>query len=477
MKRSIKTRLFFVIFGIILLNITLVLVFGGVFAGIYYTELTKMKLNDYGKYIQDAYNDSDNQDKLKYIIDKCTANNVTVVIYDSSNNTVFSNSREKSSKMQSGIDVNTWIEHVYKEGIFSKLNSKSSITDTENNGISDSICFYSKIDDDIYLMLETPMEFLQSAANMMFQFFSIISIITLIIATFIIYFVSKKIAKPIKQIDRTAQRISKMDFSERCNIHTGDEIEVLSISINKMADKLEKNIDILKEDLRREEQTNIMRREFIANVSHDLKTPLALITSYSEALFDGNIDKKEAVEVLLEQCNRMDRLVNQMLTLSRLESNTMKYDMTVFPIGELISTVSQEFKLLIEGIDFNLDVDDSIVYGDYNAIVQVYTNLLDNAIKYVDDKKQIRVFLSEDDSEFVKISVYNTHKPLYEENLQNVFEMFYKTDKSREIGSKSYGIGLAIVKNIVKSHGGKCGVENMDEGVCFWFTLKRVELI
>ncbi|MDE5600099.1 MAG: HAMP domain-containing histidine kinase, partial [Oscillospiraceae bacterium] len=329
------------------------------------------------------------------------------------------------------------------------MNRKNSITNTENNGISDSIYFYSKIDDDVYLMLETPMEFLQSAANMMFQFFSIISIITLIIATFIIYFVSKKIAKPIKQIDRTAQRIAKMDFSERCNIHTGDEIELLSISINKMADQLEQNIDLLKEDLRREEQTNIMRREFIANVSHDLKTPLALITSYSEALSDGNIDEKEAIEVLLEQCNRMDRLVSQMLTLSRLESNTVKYDMTVFSIGELISTVSQGFKLLIDkkDIDFHLDVDDSIVYGDYNAIVQVYTNLLDNSIKYVDDKKQIRVFLSEDDSEFIKISVYNTHKPLCEEHLKNVFEMFYKTDKSREIGSKSYGIGLAIVKN------------------------------
>ena len=108
--------------------------------------------------------------------------------------------------------------------------------------------------------------------------------------------------------------------------------------------------------------------------------------------------------------------------------------------------------------------------------MQVYTNLLDNSIKYVDDQKQIRVFLSEDDSEFIKISVYNTHKPLCEEHLKNVFEMFYKTDKSREIGSKSYGIGLAIVKNIVKSHDGKCGVENIDEGVCFWFTLKRVEL-
>ncbi|MDE5852906.1 MAG: HAMP domain-containing histidine kinase, partial [Oscillospiraceae bacterium] len=441
MKRSIKTRLFFVIFGIILLNIALVLVFGGAFAGIYYTELTKMKLNDYGEYIQDAYNDSDNQDRLKYIIDKCTANNVTVVIYDWSSNTVFSNSREKSNKMQSGINVNLWIEQAHKEGIFSKLNRKNSITNTENNRISDSIYFYSKIDDDVYLMLETPMEFLQSAANMMFQFFSIISIITLIIATFIIYFVSKKIAKPIKQIDRTAQRIAKMDFSERCNIHTGDEIELLSISINKMADQLEQNIDLLKEDLRREEQTNIMRREFIANVSHDLKTPLALITSYSEALSDGNIDEKEAIEVLLEQCNRMDRLVSQMLTLSRLESNTVKYDMTVFSIGELISTVSQGFKLLIDkkDIDFHLDVDDSIVYGDYNAIVQVYTNLLDNSIKYVDDKKQIRVFLSEDDSEFIKISVYNTHKPLCEEHLKNVFEMFYKTDKSREIGSKSYG--------------------------------------
>ncbi|MDE5600686.1 MAG: hypothetical protein K2I60_03620, partial [Oscillospiraceae bacterium] len=137
MKRSIKTRLFFVIFGIILLNIALVLVFGGAFAGIYYTELTKMKLNDYGEYIQDAYNDSDNQDRLKYIVDKCTANNVTVVIYDWSSNTVFSNSREKSNKMQSGINVNLWIEQAHKEGIFSKLNRKNSITNTENNGISD----------------------------------------------------------------------------------------------------------------------------------------------------------------------------------------------------------------------------------------------------------------------------------------------------------------------------------------------------
>ncbi len=478
MKMSIKTKLFFTILAVLSINIIVVLLFGSTFLEGFYIHSTKKELNRYRQEIEASLS-QDQIDQLGEVLNSCTVNNITVLIYDRQNQKmIYSTARESNGQIQSGIDANSWLQQAARENIFARLEKENPIVEAQSSGISDSIFLYSKLSDGEYLFMETPRAYLQSTAELAMRFFVAVSMLTLLVGGVVVYFVAKRIARPIRQIDETAQRIAEMDFSETCEIHTGDEIEALAGSVNKMAERLKENIDLLKRDLEREEKTNHMRRQFIANVTHDLKTPLALIQSYSEALQDQSVSEQEAVEVLQEQCDRMDRLVNQMLTLSRLESKTMQYHMSVFPIEELVFHVLQSFRLPIRQQEIQLDTDlgqGCVVEADYHKIVQVFTNLLENAVKYVDDKKRIRVVVDQSDS-LVHVSVFNTHPSLTQEQLDNVFEMFYKADESRGVSSKNYGIGLAIVKNIVQAHGGTCGVRNWEDGVCFWFSLPALLL-
>lgn len=477
MKLNIKNKLFLVITAVLSINIAAVLLFGGAFLEMYYVSSVKRELRIDSIEIKADYlkNDFNNlEDKFK----ECVAGNVTVLIYErGSNQVLYSTARPHNENgMTSGIDVKLWINQAAQEGIFSKLEQEDPIILEEDNGVSDSIYLYSKINDETYLFMETPREHISSTTQVAMRFFVILSMFTLIVGMIAVYFVAERIAKPIRQIDSAAQRIAAMDFSESCEIHTGDEIEQLSHSINKMASELSKNIDLLKKDLEREEQTNRIRQEFVANVSHDFKTPLSLIIAYTEALKDGSIEQTEAYDVLFEQCARMNRLVSQMLTLSQLESGMLQYDMSVFSLNELLRSVVESFQLNIKRQEIVFSKDEGeeyIVCGDYHRIEQVVVNLFENALKYVDNKKRIWIKTKRNEG-CISVVIGNSHPPLTEEQKSSVFEIFYRVDTSRETGKKGHGIGLAIVKNIVEAHGGQYGVSNCDDGVEFWFTLSEV---
>lgn len=477
MRRSIRAKLFCVILSVLILNIAIVLLFGGTMLETYYVWSVKNDLISYQSRIERSMTASG--ESLSYVLNECAVDNITVLIYDYQTNTMlYSTARNKNDQKASGIDAPRWVQQALNENIFSKLEHQDPIVLEEDNGVSDSIYLYSKLQGQVYLFMETPRAFIASTAQIAMKFFVGISLVTLAIGSVIVYFLARHIARPIRKIDQTAQRIAEMDFSEKCEIATGDEIEALAGSVNKMAAQLEQNISLLRRDLEREEQTNTLRKEFIANVSHDLKTPLTLISSYTEALDSGNVAQKEAVHVFQEQCRRMDRMVNQMLTLSQLESGMMKYDMTVFSADELILSVVTSFRLPLQQQEIYIEHQvepDCIIYGDFNRVQQVLTNLLENAVKYVDERKQIRI-TAEKNRDCIRVSVYNTHPPLKEQELANVFEMFYRTDPSREHGEKSYGVGLAIVKSIVQAHQGAYGACNKDGGVCFWFQLKSAQL-
>lgn len=474
MKLSIKTKLFLVITAVFSINIAAVLLFGGTFLERYYVWSVEQNLVSDAADIKFDYT-QDRFDLLTGQLQQCAMNNISVLIYRrDSNQIIYSTVHSQTdSSVLGGIDARQWISQAMQENIFWQLEQQNPIVKEENNTLSDSIYLYSKMNQNTYLFMETPREHIETIAGIAMRFFLLVCLFTWLIGIVAVYFVSKRIAKPIRQIDFVAQRISAMDFSDRCEIHTGDEMEELSNSVNKMAEELSKNIDLLRKDLEREEQTNRIRQEFVANVSHDFKTPLSLITAYTEALKDGSMNEQEVCEVLTEQCGRMNRLVTQMLTLSQLESGMIRYDMSVFSLNELLRTVMQEFRLILQQQDiafFEQIEEEYIVCGDYYRIEQVVTNLFENALKYVDERHRVwlRVF-REDAQIFVVIG--NSHLPLSEEEQQNVFEIFYRVDSSRENTKKGHGIGLAIVKSIVQAHQGSYGVNNCEDGVEFWFTL------
>ena len=336
-----------------------------------------------------------------------------------------------------------------------------------------------------YIVLNSPKEYISIVANTAERFVMYVSIITLLIAVIAVVIISDKITKPIVNINKVANKISNLDFSETCEVSGKDEIGDLGNSINEMSTKLQDSIDYLKQravmlrnDLEKQESSNKTKKEFIASVSHDFKTPLSLITAYSELLvekYKDDEDTKSQLMIISEQAMKMNLMVNQLLTLSQLESGTEKIDDSIFCLNEAVESVLKDIRIMIEQAEIKLTFkyqDDYIVKGDYNKITHVITNLLENAIKYCDEKKIVNINIKEIDNK-IRTSIYNTHPGISEQALPNLFNSFYKEDKSRGGNSKSYGLGLSIVKAVMEMHNGKYGVYNSNAGVVFWFELEK----
>ncbi|MBP7344029.1 MAG: HAMP domain-containing histidine kinase [Clostridia bacterium] len=336
-----------------------------------------------------------------------------------------------------------------------------------------------------YIILSSPKEYIETTANTAERFVQYVSLLTLLIAIVAVVIVSEKITKPIVNINKVANKISNLDFSESCEVSGKDEISDLGKSINEMSIKLQDSIDYLKQraqllkiDLEKQESSNKSKKEFVASVSHDFKTPLSLIMAYSELLIDkhkDDEDTKNQLFIITDQAVKMNLMVNQLLTLSQLESGTAKIEDTIFCLNEAVESVMNDLHIMIEQAKINLTFkyqDDYIVKGDYNKITHVITNLLENAIKYCDEKKIINININEIDGK-IRTSIYNTHQGISDQSIPNLFNSFYKEDKSRGGNSKSYGLGLSIVKAIMEMHNGSYGAYNSNAGVVFWFELEK----
>lgn len=351
----------------------------------------------------------------------------------------------------------------------------------------DHISLITRLDDTFYLYLETPKEYIKSTADLAVRYTAYLSIGILLAGVVLLYFLAGRFTRPIRDIQTVADKISSMDFSETCQIHSNDELGALSESINNMAHELEANIDklieannVLQMDLERQQQTDRMRRQFIANVSHDFKTPLTLIISYAEAILDSKDAKeqKDFCKVILDEGNKLSSMVVSLLRLSQLESGMQKLEPSIFCLDEILDTVVKSHRILTDQRHLKVEQvygGECIVEADYPKIEQVVANLYENAIKYAPEGGKIRIRTDRQDGKW-KISVENEGEKIPPEEIENLFISFYRADKSRHRDAQSYGLGLAIVKAIVELHGEKCGCENLEDGVRFWFTLSEVSL-
>lgn len=280
--------------------------------------------------------------------------------------------------------------------------------------------------------------------------------------------------------------MSKLDFSKKYAVQSDDEVGQLGKSINSLSDQLDRAIfslteanKKLREDIEQERRIDKMRKEFINNVSHELKTPIALIQGYAEGL-KLNINEDEEnknyyCDVIMDEAGKMNRLVKDLLDLSQIESGSFKLDKTSFNISSLIESVLDKYRpvLFEKGIKVELDIPEYLtVNGDAGRIEQVLVNYLINAINHVDDKKEIKiqaVILNEK----VKISVCNSGENIPDESLDKIWTSFYKVDKARTRSYGGTGLGLSVVKAIQELHGNSCGMENLEDGVLFWFEVDR----
>lgn len=328
--------------------------------------------------------------------------------------------------------------------------------------------------------LETVKEAVSIMMRLQTVWFFLISIIVILITTIF----SREITKPILNISEVTTKMKDLDFTQKCVVSSDDELGRLAMNINNMSDQLAKTIHELTaanakliDDIEKERRIENNRREFVAAVSHELKTPLAIIRAYSEALTDGVSEKKSEryLNVIVEETKKMDALVLDMLENSKLESGTQKLDIKRHDIKEILSMVANRFEHSCKEKEITLNT----VYNaentkrnfDYDKMEQLINNFITNAIHHTPKGGTITVSLIEDD-EKLKVCVENTGSHIDEEVFDKIWDRFYKIDKSRERAVGGTGLGLSIAKNILVLHKADYGVENTKNGVMFWFELK-----
>ena len=333
-----------------------------------------------------------------------------------------------------------------------------------------------------YVSLWSSVESIDSSIQMFTGISAVIACAVLIIGLLIAYFVAKSMTRPIKNIENVSKKIAELDFEERAdeNVRT-PELLSLAQSVNSMSEHLQLTIDNLKlansklsADIDNQKRIEKMRREFIANVSHEMKTPLCLLQMYSENLknnIDG-IDKDYYCQTIVEETARLDEMVKSMLDISSIENGLSALKFDEINLSELCKYTISKMSIMFEAMNFSYEIADNItVLGDDHYLEQAIKNYLTNAASYTENGKKINVTLKADDGNAV-FTVFNEGSRIDEEKLPYIWDSFYKTDEARvRKDSVHAGLGLYIVKTVIDKLGGSCNVKNEDDGVSFSFSL------
>ncbi|MEF9941804.1 MAG: HAMP domain-containing sensor histidine kinase [Lachnospiraceae bacterium] len=483
MRRSIRRQMVIVFIGIIVFVFLSFLIINGNFLEQYYilnkqTALTQL----YTALEKDTKDNAIEQEEIRTELAKMAEKaNISFVIINQENTLALSNVRDNTGlKAQLvGYLLNQGDGHVLKS---TKKYQICKTTDPRNQ--SEYIEMWGQMSSGYTFILRSPLESIRESVALSNRFLVYAGVIVISISAILIWFFSKRITDPILELAVLSQKMAKLDFNAKYTSGGENEIGILGSNFNIMSEELEGTIKELKnvnselqKDIAKKEQIDSMRTEFLGNVSHELKTPISLIQGYAEGLKEGVKSDDESREfycdVIIDEADKMNQLVKNLLTLNQLEfgSNEIEYDR--FNLVELIRGVIQSSDILIQQQDVTVNFlqQDSIsVWADEFKVEQIIRNYLSNALHHVDDKKiiEIKIKISED---VARVSVFNTGMPIPKEDLERVWDKFYKVDKAhtREYGGN--GIGLSIVKAIMDSFHRSYGVKNYDNGVEFWFEI------
>ena len=488
--KSVRVKLFLtlslIIIGIIMF---LILVNNFVF-GQFYLYSKQSALKSVYETVNNYYNNGEIGDLATELEKIAIRNNFDILIRDDQNVNVYTSNKDFFSTLGQMNEMtsrfNTGDGEIIEENRDFVI---SRIKDTKN-GLT-YILLAATLDNGYLLYIRIPINSIQESVKISNNFLYMMAGFAILIAAVIVSYVTRKFTDPILELNSIARKMANLDFSHKYRTtDTDDEINNLGKSINLMSDKLEKTIKQLRDtnielekDIEEKSKLDEMRKSFISDVSHELKTPIALIQGYSEGLLENvNSDedsRKFYAEVILDETNKMDRLVKQLLELMKLEYGKREFNDTEFNIVEVEKEVIRKSKVMIDEknvqIEFNTTDEIKVIADDF-YIEQVITNYMTNAIKHVEEvngKKLIKIENVVDiDKNKVRVKVFNTGKQIPEEHLNRIWNRFYKIDESRNRKDGGTGIGLAFVKAIMNNYGNRYGVVNKEDGVEFYFELE-----
>ena len=486
--KTVRGKLFFIM-CIVVLSIILFLILVNSFVLEKYYQYTKSnQLKSLYNNINDYYNSDNPATNFKDELDRVAIkNNFDIIIKDENDKAVYLSNKDFLSNIRVIIDfwgINKQKEYKVLEET-DKLEIRN-IKDTETS--ANYILLSGKLDNGYGVYIRIPISSIQESVRISNRFLYLIAGIVIIVGGIAIIYISKTFSSPISELNNIAKKMANLDFSHKYAVtDDDDEINELGESINMMSDKLETTINQLRStnielerDIEKKSKIDEMRKSFISDVSHELKTPIALIQGYSEGLLENVNDDPESrkfyAEVILDETNKMDKMVRQLIELTKLEYEKIEFNNRTFNIVELEKEIVRTSKVMIDEkqTEVIFETPDKIdVFADDMYLSQIITNYLTNAIKHVKDvdgEKYIKITnVVLQDKQKARVTVFNTGENISEENLNRIWNRFFKADEARNRDDGGSGIGLSIVRAIMNNYGNDYGVKNKPKGVEFYF--------
>lgn len=489
MKYSIK-RQFAGIFGLLMVGTILFCWF------INNTFLERYYMKDKQKALLETYrvlNRASNEDKIgtdEFDIEFqkiCGRYNVSFILLDAKSKTLKTSTPDYSTLSRRLL--NNLFEQNYEDNdrLLQKGEKYEMQIATDDRINTDFLEMWGVLDNGNLFLLRCPLESIRESVNLANRFLAYVGFGAAIVSAVIVLIISGKITKPIKELTEISERMIHLDFEAKYTGKSKTEIALLGQNINELSCTLEQTISELKSannelqrDIEKKNKIDEMRKEFLSNVSHELKTPIALIQGYAEGLKEGISDDEESrdfyCEVIMDEASKMNNMVKKLLTLNQLEFGNDNVTMERFDIVSLIKNYLQSAEILCRQKDVKVimkEYQPIYVWADEFMVEEVFGNYFSNAMNHVADDKVIDVKLLVKEKT-VRISVFNTGEPIPEESISHIWEKFYKVDKARTREYGGSGVGLSIVKAIMDALNREYGVENYNNGVEFWFELETV---
>ena len=413
----------------------------------------------------------------------CDIYNISVVVIDAQSNTIKSTSR----------DTDLLIRRLY-DNVFQRDNKLEKIEDTDRYSLAvttdqgmgtDYLGMWGVLDNGNLFLIRSPLESIRDSAKIANKFLAYIGIVVTLVSALLIWFVTTRITKPIMELKDISARMTNLDFEMHYKSRGKNEIDLLGEHMNQLSDTLEKTISELKtannelqRDIEKKEEIDEMRKEFLANVSHELKTPIALIQGYAEGLKEGIHDDDESkdfyCDVIIDESGKMNNMVKKLLTLNQLEFGNDVITMERFDVVAMIHNFLQSAEILTQQNEVNVRMEQTepiYVWADEFKTEEVIRNYFSNAMNHVKGDKIIDIKYTMLENK-VRIGIFNTGDPIPEDSLPHLWEKFYKVDKARTREYGGSGVGLSIVKAIMDSMNQQYGVINYTNGVEFWIELE-----
>lgn len=485
-KLPLFIRLFLSMFIIVLGMIVANIVINYTFLEDYYISQKEKELQNGYRKLSAAYEEYDlTSDRyLKVFRNICASGNFSIlVLNEDSTEWVSSSSLEDFSYQINTLKYNS-LDKNNLEILLSKKNY-AIVKQVDSRSQVEYLILSGIFEDGAYIYMRTPLEGIRDSVEITTRFLQMIEIGTLIVAVIVILFVARSITRPVHKLTKISKQMKELDFEVKYekDLFSPREVDELGNNMNEMSLALEHSILELKaanlslrKDIEKKEQIDNMRKEFLSNVSHELKTPLALIQGYSEGLKEGVVDEGDRdyyCDVIIDETQKMNAMVRKLLSLNQLEFGNELLEIVRFDLSEMIRGKIRSLEYLMKDKDLQIEFEEASCYvvADEYMIEEVLTNYLTNAMNHVDEQRRIKIsYLFENG--IVRICVYNSGKTIPEDELQRIWEKFYKVDKARTREYGGNGIGLSIVQAIMERHGQKYGVNNRGEGVEFWFELE-----